>query len=157
MVMTTLLRRPISSQSQLRLFGNVHETDVILNEAGTVIESWWHSIPTRFPDVMLDAMVVMPNHVHGILSLGTDPDVSCEARSLSDIVGWFKTRTVRDHGLGVRSRAWRGYDGKLWQSGYYDHVIRTDAALSTIRAYIEGNPSRWVEDRENPALPRIIP
>jgi hypothetical protein len=34
--------------------------------------------------------------------------------------------------------------------GYYDHIIRDEAALDRIRGYIEANPLRWAFDRENP-------
>jgi len=39
----------------------------------------------------------------------------------------------------------------VWQRNYYEHVIRDDANLDRVRAYIDANPSRWVEDEENPA------
>ena len=38
----------------------------------------------------------------------------------------------------------------FWQRGYYEHVIRDEAALSRIRQYIADNPARWHEDPENP-------
>lgn len=39
----------------------------------------------------------------------------------------------------------------VWQRGYYEHVIRDDAALDRIRRYIRENPLRWAMDAENPA------
>lgn len=41
---------------------------------------------------------------------------------------------------------------KLWQRGYYEHIVRNDTELGMIRYYIESNPLRWGFDRENPAL-----
>ena len=38
----------------------------------------------------------------------------------------------------------------VWQRNYYEHVIRTDGALTRIRDYIQTNPLRWKLDRENP-------
>jgi REP element-mobilizing transposase RayT len=121
------------------LFGDIRDGELILNEAGVVVESWWYSIPARFPDVTLDAMVAMPNHLHGILSLGTSPTAPYAHKSLSEM---FRTRTVRDYGLGVRTRRWAPYDGRLWQPGFYDHIIRSDAALKNVRDYIAGNPAK---------------
>jgi putative transposase len=138
------------------LFGEIKDSEMILNEAGVVIESWWHTIPARFSGIWLDAMVVMPNHVHGIISQGADPAVPID-KSLSDIIGWFKTRTVNDYGLGVRTRGWPRYRSKLWQPGYHEHIIRGDAALERIRRYIDGNPARWLEDAENPHRPIYPP
>ena len=132
------------------LFGEVRDTTMELNAAGTVVESWWHSIARRFPDVLLDALVVMPNHLHGIISLGTEPDRSVDAPSLSDMVHWFKNRTVNDYGLGVRSHNWQPYSSKLWQSGFYEHIIRSEKSFIRIRSYIESNPYYWSIDEHNP-------
>jgi hypothetical protein len=45
----------------------------------------------------------------------------------------------------------RGTPGaKVWQRGYYEHVIRNEESLSRIREYIVTNPRRWELDRENP-------
>jgi len=41
--------------------------------------------------------------------------------------------------------------GKLWQRGYYDHIIRGEADWQAIREYIDRNPAQWTVDRENPA------
>ncbi len=38
----------------------------------------------------------------------------------------------------------------VWQRSYYEHVIRSESELARVREYIEGNPSRWEEDPENP-------
>ena len=39
----------------------------------------------------------------------------------------------------------------VWQRNYFEHVIRTEAALDRLRRYILDNPARWRWDRENPA------
>jgi len=45
----------------------------------------------------------------------------------------------------------RGTPGiPVWQRSYYEHIIRNEAEWNRIRAYIEGNPARWVDDEENP-------
>lgn len=95
------------------LFGEVLDGELHLNAAGVVIDSWWHTIPSAYPSVLLVAFVVMPNHVHGVISLGTCPDLQDGGPSLIDVIGWFKTRTGNDYGLGVRELGWPPYDGKL--------------------------------------------
>ncbi|MBW2704487.1 MAG: transposase, partial [Deltaproteobacteria bacterium] len=49
------------------LFGDVVEDRMRLNDAGRIAEACWLAIPEHFPLVELDAFVVMPNHVHGII------------------------------------------------------------------------------------------
>lgn len=49
------------------LFGEVVDGEMQLNGWGEIVKRCWQEIPAHFPHVALDAFVVMPNHVHGIL------------------------------------------------------------------------------------------
>jgi len=101
----------------------------------------------------LDAFVIMPNHIHGIIFL-TDvgaglkpaPTVpACHCHPLPEIVRGFKTFSSR------KINELRNMSGTaLWQRNYYEHVIRRDESLEKIREYIETNPLRWALDKENP-------
>ena len=51
------------------LLGEIVDGEVILSEAGEIVLATWASLPARFPGLELDAFVVMPNHVHGIIVL----------------------------------------------------------------------------------------
>jgi len=57
----------ICTHGHVSLFGRVMDNVMELNAAGRAVERSWRAIPTHFPQVELDAFVVMPNHVHGIL------------------------------------------------------------------------------------------
>jgi putative transposase len=198
-------------QGRVCALGAVAGGVVALSEIGQMVDSWWNSIPGRFPTVGLDAYVVMPNHLHGILQIGRDTEkndrrgrppclpfpTADQARSENDARGidrspypirdtrpsgdegrhgglplrletptpgewpidtvpvslgrvmqWFKSATTKDYGVGVRDYAWPPYERRLWQRNYYEHVVRDEADLSRIRAYIEHNPARWAEDEE---------
>jgi REP element-mobilizing transposase RayT len=49
------------------LYGHVVNDEMRLNDAGEIARRCWADIPVHFPLVELDAFVVMPNHVHGII------------------------------------------------------------------------------------------
>lgn len=51
------------------LFGDVADGRMVLNDAGRIIQRGWEDLPSRFSSVKLDAFVVMPNHVHGIIAV----------------------------------------------------------------------------------------
>jgi putative transposase len=42
--------------------------------------------------------------------------------------------------------------GKIWQRNYYEHIIRNDKELNTMRDYIMNNAAKWNEDENNPIL-----
>ena len=54
------------------MFGDVVEGKVRLNAAGQAATQCWLEIPTHFPRVRLDAFIVMPNHLHGIVAIHDD-------------------------------------------------------------------------------------
>ena len=51
------------------LLDHVVNGEMRLNEAGEVARRCWEDIPHHFHHVVLDAMVIMPNHVHAILMI----------------------------------------------------------------------------------------
>ncbi len=112
-----------------------------------VAEEWWRT-PYARPYVKLDAWQVMPNHFHGILIItepqgaedGRQQTPGLKADSVGSIVGQVKslcTKRIRD----------LGEADFRWQERFHDHIIRDEAELKRIRAYIIGNPGKWHEDR----------
>jgi len=57
----------LCTQDRACLFGEVVDGDMQVNDAGCMVSNAWHSLFDRFPNIDLDAFVVMPNHVHGII------------------------------------------------------------------------------------------
>lgn len=48
-------------------FGDVINGEMQHNQLGIIVHTFWQALPRRFSDIQLDAFVVMPNHMHGIL------------------------------------------------------------------------------------------
>lgn len=57
----------IVAQDRACLFGEIVDGEMRLNDAGRMLWAEWQALPQRFPTIALDAFVVMPNHVHGII------------------------------------------------------------------------------------------
>jgi len=51
------------------VFGKIANGAVVLNVIGRIAFDCWREIPEHFAHVELDAFVIMPNHVHGILTI----------------------------------------------------------------------------------------
>ncbi len=128
-------------------FGTVRDGQMLLNDAGMIVDAQWRAIPERYPGVNLDAFVVMPNHLHGIIHIAPEPDGAGE--SLSTIVGTFKSLVMADYSAGVRAGRFPRFDRSLWLRGFQDRIVRDDRMLDTSRAYIEGNPGRWQDKYGN--------
>jgi len=71
--------------------------------------------------------------------------------SVGAIVGQVKSVVSR------RVNALRNTPGApFWQRNYYEHIIRDADEYEAIRWYIENNPARWAEDRENPEVRKRV-
>jgi REP element-mobilizing transposase RayT len=134
-----------------------------LNDAGRVVQAVWNEIPDHYPGVTVDAFIVMPDHMHGIVVLvGTGPRACPESEpisihgqargpaptlSLPDVVNRYKTMTTKRYTDGVKNQQWAPFPGRLWQRNYYEHIIQNEHALNLIRRYIRNNPAKWAADR----------
>ncbi|MBM3817518.1 MAG: hypothetical protein FJW14_00680 [Acidimicrobiia bacterium] len=172
------------------VLGEIVDYTVRPGAYGAVVDACWREIPAHFAGVQLDACVVMPNHLHGIVKIvggglrathasplrrmrGSLLPVPMLERgsmlpaaplrrppSLGTIVGSFKSAVTRRVHDGLRATpasplpridtpARPRRPPPFWQRGYYDHVIRDEAALLRLRQYILDNPARWAEDPDN--------
>lgn len=156
----------ICAYGRERVFGEVVGEAVHLSAIGEMARDCWLLIPTHFPFVELDAFVIMPDHIHGIIILNHDaaskgevgarhalplPTEPCpraafgkpQPGSLGTIVGSFKSAVSK------RANDSRGTPGApLWQRGFYDHILRAEDDVNAIRAYLDTNPARWAGDAE---------
>lgn len=124
----------ICAQDRECLFGEVQNGQVALNSAGMMVAEYWEGLEKLYPEVELDASVVMPDHFHGILVLAG------EGLALSTLVQRFKSMTTRDYITGVVEKGWRPFRGRVWQRGYYERVVRGPKELEQLRHYIANNP-----------------
>jgi len=70
--------------------------------------------------------------------------------TLSNIIGAFKTTAA------TRINKLRGMIGvPVWQRSFYDRIVREPRELASIQKYIENNPIKWAEDRNNPNSPEF--
>lgn len=124
------------------LWGHVQDEAMYHSELGKMACKEWQNLESRYSTVGLDAFVVMPNHVHGIVVLYED--MTQKTLSLSQVMGAYKSRVtscVNAH-LGVT-------DYKVWQRSYYERIVRDEEELNRIRVYIAQNPANWVKDEHH--------
>ena len=152
----------IVTQGRECRFGDIIDGVMRTNEAGQMVEAAWTALPQRFPGIELDAYVVMPNHMHGVIVVGaslvvapntvlaTNRAGTSPAPTLGDVVGAFKSITTHAYIQGVYDGGWLPFDKRVWQRNYYEHIIRSKIELNAIRQYIIDNPAQWEQDRDNP-------
>ncbi|WP_103669502.1 transposase [Pseudanabaena sp. BC1403] len=60
------------------LFGTISDGEMQLNQYGKIVYTHWQNLPKYHPRLELDEFVIMPNHVHGILFLIDNNDISLD-------------------------------------------------------------------------------
>lgn len=116
----------ICAQDRACLFGDVTNDQVRLQPSGEMVLHWWMELPNKYPDVEIDDIVVMPNHLHGIILINdqsNNPQAPHAQVTLGAIIGWFKTMTTNAYIRGVVESGWRPFDRRLWQANYFEHII----------------------------------
>ena len=127
--------------------GDAHiAPQVRLTALGKLAETYLASVPGILK------YVVMPNHVHFIVALGSGPMwasaptgagagnggpmwASAPTVTVPTLVRTYKTLVTKAHGAAV------------WQRGYYDHIIRGEEDFLRIWTYLDNNPQKWELDR----------
>jgi REP element-mobilizing transposase RayT len=155
------------------LFGEIADGEMILNDAGKMVENEWGNLKNRFPNIELHEFIVMPNHFHGILQIVGATLVVAQNNNMvvqnddgatnnrattrvaptrvaptavGDIVGAFQSIVTVNYIRAVKNFGWQSFDKKLWQRNYWEHIIRNEKSYTNIVNYIINNPAKWEMD-----------
>lgn len=154
----------ICTQNRAHYFGEIINQKMQLSSVGILADVFWHEMKNHSKHIELDAFVVMPNHIHGILiidSTENEDNIVAERRhalslqneltigqqrfqnqgnnSVSSLIGSYKSA--------VTKHANRLNLENGWQTRFHDHIIRNDAEFNRISNYIECNIANWKVDK----------
>ena len=157
-------------QDRVCCFGIIENGKMVLNEYGTIAEQQWFWLQRQYPYLVLHSMVVMPNHIHGIIEIddaiigvgvGTGRDLSLRnVRDVRDVrnVGDEQREQpeIKSKSLSQLMGAYKTTKSKQihlagrldfkWQRSFHDHIIRDERSYLHISDYIQNNPANWKED-----------
>jgi putative transposase len=160
------------------LLGSVVNDVMQCNAHGHIVQACWEELPRHYGHVTLDAFVIMPNHVHGIIWIANVGAGSPRPVPSNDARAGAETAPLRQSDVQAAAAgtqvaplrpplgqivAYFKYQasklinakrnmpgGAVWQRNYFERVIRNERELNAIRQYIQDNPLRWALDAENP-------
>ncbi len=123
----------ICTHGKRHYFGEIsHDATFSPSLIGTIATDALNSITSHYPETTIHASVVMPNHIHILLSIDRSK------HTLAHIIGSFKSAvTRRCNRLSLNFR---------WQTRFHDHIIRDSGAFIHIQHYILTNPENWAND-----------
>jgi len=155
----------ICTKNKIKYFGKISNGKIKLSQIGKIAKKYWLEIPRHFPFVENDIFTIMPNHVHGIIVIkerayvnNKNPSGRIETPKLG-----VSTEDLKKPGnpkwktgsLGVIINQYKRVctiearkinRNFLWQSRYYEHIIRDKKDFEKISEYILWNHLKWEED-----------
>lgn len=156
----------ICTQGRECYFGDILNGQMILSEIGKIAKKYWLEIPEHFPFVKSDIYVIMPNHVHGIISINKPDDdrdgVETPKLGVSTPSPPPQSQTTnaskkwKPASLGVIINQYKRictinakkiHSDFAWQSRFYDHIISNKKSYQKIQDYIIDNPINWNNDK----------
>lgn len=113
--------------------------ETVYTTYGKIAKEQLFLLEERYSNLKIDRYVIMPNHIHAIFIL--DEAVEINPRpTITDIVCAYKSLTTRE------CKKVQPID-KMFQTSFYEHVIRGQADYDEIVEYIANNPKRWELDK----------
>lgn len=137
------------TRNRAPVLADVVDGRVHLSAIGRIVAEEWRRTEVVRPNVILDAWVVMPDHLHGVIRITHrlpstrrpfQRSSRLQAGSIGAIVGQFKSACTK------RIRA-AGHPAFGWQPRFHEDVVRDHDHLAAIRNYIANNPHNWNADR----------
>ena len=111
-----------------------------LTDYGKIAEEQIKELETRYKTVKIDKYVVMPNHIHLLISNYKTTAGASPCPTMSDVICAFKSITTRMCKM-------NGFKEKhLFQSSFHDHIIRDEKDYQKIWEYIDTNVQKWETD-----------
>ncbi|MCM1330125.1 MAG: transposase [Ruminococcus sp.] len=121
--------------------------EIKLTEIGKIAEQQLFALEERFKGVKIDKYVIMPNHIHAVIIIGDNAENMGKAGAsprptLPDIICAYKSITTRicNKNDNIQGR-------KIFQTSFYESIIRNEKAYCSVWEYIENNPLKWIIDK----------
>jgi putative transposase len=152
----------ICSHQKTPIFSEIREGIVHLLPLGKIIREEWESTPAVRGYVTVLDIMIMPDHIHGIIFIHKDSGTperlpqkgidlyfpegyknryGGQSGNLASIIRGFKSVVTK------RAKA-AGLDLPVWQKNYYEHIIRNHEELERVIVYIENNPITWQQKNQ---------
>ena len=140
----------ICTKNKVHYFGNRVNDEMVLNDLGKQAFKYWEEITKYHPYVLIDAFIIMPNHIHGIIIIDkpyqnletqTNNQFGPQSQNLSSIIRGYKSAVTKY--AKCNSIVFQ------WQPRFYDHIIKNAFSYQNIVNYIYMNPMDWYKDNFN--------
>ena len=115
-----------------------------LTAHGKIVQKQLLALEHRFTNVKVDKYVIMPTHVHAILQFTEFHAGDNRVSSLMDVIRAFKSLATRECNQVLNTPGC-----KLFQTSFYETILRNETAYQKAWQYIDQNPEKWFQNPED--------
>ncbi|MFD2603228.1 transposase [Flavobacterium suzhouense] len=167
----------ICTNRKEHFFGKIQNEKMEFSSIGLITKQFLIDVPKHFEYVKLNASVVMPNHVHVLLTINTpkneifknnhkciqDEDIFIDVRKTlqcnfsTDNIDQRMSKIspkkgsiptiIRSYKSAVTREARKIDLDFAWQERFHDHIVRDKTTYHKIKRYILDNPKNWESDK----------
>ena len=120
----------ICTKDKIHYFGEILNEKMQFSEIGKIAFDNIKRLNDMYKTIKIDKFVIMPNHIHLILIIDKQSNIS-----VSNIIKKYKEWITKNIGKGI------------WQKSFYDHIIRNEKDYLRIWEYIDENILKWSLDK----------
>ena len=108
---------------------------------GEIANQYIRQMDAFYEYLSVDQYMIMPDHIHLLITIHKanghpERGVPTRTSEIARFVGTFKRFCNKEYG------------SNIWQSRYYDHVIRNQQDYNEVWEYIENNPTKWAINKD---------
>lgn len=140
----------ICTHNREKILSNVCRGGVLLRPLGKIIQTEICELSKRY-GVEIAPYVIMPDHIHMLIRIcnAQERAEQSPAPTIGDMICAFKSLTTK-----TANKKDNCAGRKIWQRGYYEHIIRNETDYLQTAEYIETNPLGWeLRENESPVRP----
>jgi len=163
----------ICVQNRQKIFGEINNNRMDLNENGLICKIWLLNLINRF-NIEIDDYQIMPDHLHMIIKIvganhdSPKNDEKINIKNNIDYINYLKNgtntnvlnRTIHESPLHrsllsniigyLKMNTSKEIGKKLWQRNYYERIIRNEKEYLMVKKYIEDNPINFLQPKTPP-------
>ncbi len=111
------------------------DINIVTSNIGMIAEKYILSMKSVYKNIEVDSYVIMPDHIHLLIKISGENDIE-QRKTLDTAISAYKALCSKDAGF------------SLWQTSFYEHIIRNANDLYETRKYIRDNPLKWYHENK---------
>lgn len=132
----------VKVQNRNCYLGQVRNGKVTKTIYGEIVENQWNWLANQYPYVVLHALIVMPDHIHGIIEIDGENITEGKIKPLPELIGAFKTTSSKKIHQANNIEF-------IWHRSFHDRIIRNENEYRFMVNYIYDNPQRWQSRKDS--------